>query len=424
MSFSVINHSTPPLARQPVLNWRPSSDAGIQPKSIPQPQITRSMPQYEWIQPLERSVNRGFAAAEAKARRTLDRHGAEFSPMFTREGVWDSSSERWTHWCDGFFPGILWLLADELGSDRWRTDAERATRPLEPRKHDRAVHDLGFLFLPTYLHWFERTGDRQFEDVVIAAGQTLALRFNDKGRFLRSFVAPDSLFIDIMMNVPIIFEAAQRTNDRALHDLAAQHCRTTERFLVRPDGGTAHEGIFDLETGRFLRESTQQGFGPDSTWTRGLAWSLHGFAEVFRLTRDARDLDVARRNAACYLRRVDETMIPPWDFDAPATDSRQDDSSAAAIAADGLLLLATLVDRPDERDRYLIAASRTLEALCGPRYLAIDEPEWDGILKHGVYHLHKNLGVDESVIWGDYFFVKALARARALARSVAHSSPH
>jgi unsaturated chondroitin disaccharide hydrolase len=40
--------------------------------------------------------------------------------------------------------------------------------------------------------------------------------------------------------------------------------------------------------------------------------------------------------------------------------------------------------------------------------LAIDEPEWEGALKHGSYHEQKKLGVDESVMWGEYFFTEAL----------------
>src|SRR5262249_30408901 len=92
-------------------------------------------------------------------------------------------------------------------------------------------------------------------------------------RYLRSFVAPESLFIDIMMNVPIIFYAARATGDRSLYEIATAHCRTTERTLVRPDGGTAHEGIFDLETGAFLRQTTHQGLRGAAAW-RGRATAM------------------------------------------------------------------------------------------------------------------------------------------------------
>ncbi len=115
--------------------------------------------------------------------------------------------------------------------------------------------------------------------------------------------------------------------------------------------------------------------------------------------------------------------MPPWDFDAPTDENsprpvpnevkQSDDSSAAAIAASGLLDLSAQTDVNADSQRYRQAALQILEALCGPAYLAQSEPAWEGILLHGVYHYHKNLGVDESVAWGDFFFVEALEKAVA-----------
>ncbi len=223
-------------------------------------------------------------------------------------------------------------------------------------------------------------------------------------------MAPESLFIDIMMNVPLIFYAARETGDRDLYELAVAHCRTTERTLVRPDGSTAHEGIFDPDTGAFLRQSTHQGLRADSSWTRGLAWSLYGFGTVFTYTHDPADLQVARRNADCFLARCPAGLVPPWDFDVPEGPDRIDDSSAAAIAASGLWNLAELTEpgRPVARRRYRHATLTILDSLCTDRYLAWADPGWEGVLKHGVYHFHKKLGVDESVMWGEFFFLEAV----------------
>src|SRR5262249_54821820 len=98
-----------------------------------------------------------------------------------------------------------------------------------------------------------------------------------------SFLGPHSLFIDIMMNVGIILWAASATGDEALRQIALEHCRTSRQYLVRPDGGTAHEAVFDVTTGEFQREATQHRYRPDSTWTRGCAWSMYGFRGVTRL---------------------------------------------------------------------------------------------------------------------------------------------
>lgn len=354
---------------------------------------------------LERAVD--FAADQVRA--TIERH-PNFFPIYTEGGRWKHRGELWTDWCGGFHAGMMWILAERTGQEWWRRMAEHYSRLLENRQHDREVHDLGFIFLNTYLPWYRATGDDRLRQVLVTAGRTLAMRFNPHGQYLRSFLAPESLFIDIMMNVPIIFLAARETGDQALHDLAAAHCRTTERTIVRPDGSTAHEGIFNPETGAFLHESTQQGLRADSTWSRGLAWSLYGFSTVYSYTNDPADLAVARRNAEAFLARCQNDPVPPWDFDVPEGPDRIPDSSAGAIAASGLWDLAShcTPDDPGAASRYRRAALAIVDALCSDRFMAWSTPGWEGVLRRGVYHFHKKLGVDESVMWGEFFFLQAV----------------
>jgi unsaturated chondroitin disaccharide hydrolase len=350
-----------------------------------------------------------FAADQC--RRLVTAHPG-YTPMYTVGGRWNRERERWTHWCEGFYPGIFWLLHKHTGDPDWRRRAEEYSRPLEPRKLDRAVHDLGFLFFSTYLRWYRLTNDPALRDVLVEAGRTLALR-RQKGGYLASFIGPQSLFIDIMMNVGIILWAANATGDDALRQVALEHCRTTGRYLVRPDRSTAHEGIFDADTGAFLRPGTHQGWSPDSTWSRGLAWALYGFTAVHRLSAEPELLSTARRCAEFYLRHAPAGLVPYWDFDIPPDGPRLWDSSAGAIAASGLWDLAEAVEAGPDRPRYRAAALTILQTLCSDQFLADARPEWEGILLHGVYHFHKGLGVDESVAWGDHFFVEALVKAAA-----------
>jgi unsaturated chondroitin disaccharide hydrolase len=260
------------------------------------------------------------------------------------------------------------------------------------------------------MRWYHLTGDARLRDVVIDAGRTLALR-RQKGGYLASFIGPQSLFIDVMMNVGVILWAAREIGDEKLRDVAVEHCRTTAKYLVRADGGTAHEGIFDLDTGAFVKQTTHQGWRGDSTWSRGLAWSLYGFTAAYRLSGEREFLDVARRNADFYLKRSPPGLVPLWDYDLPADAPQLWDSSAGAIAASGLWDLGEAV--PAERDTYHNAARAILRTLCGDEFLAHHRPEWEGILMHGIYHYHKGLGVDESVAWGEHFFVEALVKAIA-----------
>ena len=350
--------------------------------------------------------------AETQVRRLVTRH-PDYFPLFTVDGKWKHESEAWTNWCEGFLGGMLWILCRRTGDSWWRERAEHYSRSIEHRKTDRNVHDLGFIFLPTWKAWYDLTGDPVKNQVVIEAGKTLALRFQPKGRYLRSFVAPDSLFIDIMMNVGIIFYAAQQARDDALLRIATDHCLTTRRFLVRGDGSTAHEGLFDLQTGEFLRQTTHQGWRNDSSWARGQTWALYGFTTAYQFTRDTRFLDTAQRCADFYLERTPAHGIPPNDWEQPGP-AQPYESSAAAIAAAGLLELAQTVDEPSKATHYRQRALAILDTLLGPEFLANETPGWEGILKHGIYHERKKLGVDESVTWGDYFFLSALDKALSI----------
>src|SRR5579863_8674161 len=356
-----------------------------------------------------------FRFAQQQVRKIIETY-PDYYPMYTNNGRWKHEGPAWTHWCDGFFPGMMWIFHKRNGgksggeqADYWMDQAVRYTKPLEPRKLDRDVHDLGFLFMPTFYRWFQITREPKLKDTIIEAGKTQAMRFQENGQYLRSFVGENSIFIDIMMNVGIIFYAARETGDRRLRDVALRHCLTTRRFLVRGDGSTAHEGIFDTDTGEFLRQTTHQGYRGDSCWSRGLAWSLYGFTTCYEYSRDPHFLDTAQGCADYYITHSPADGVPPWDFNAPAENRTLLDTSAAAIAAAGLLRLCRLAPDSMKGHLYWSTAVQIMRSLC-EKHLAKTDPKWEGILKGGVYHVHKGLGVDESVMWGEFFFVEALER--------------
>ena len=363
---------------------------------------------------LKPRLKKAFAFAQAQVLNLADKH-PDFFPIYTKGGKWKHGGESWTNWCEGFPGGMMWIFEGRTGG--WWERAEHYSRLIEHRRTDRSVHDLGFLFWSAWKRWYDLYGGESVRETVITAGQTMGLRFREKGGYLRSFVAEDSLFIDIMMNVGIVFYAAQQTGDADLLNRAHTHCRTTRRFLVRGDGSTAHEGIFDLATGEFLRQSTHQGLRGDSAWARGLAWALYGFGTACGMTGEPAYYDTAARCAGFYLANTcfsgPDAGVPPNDFDDRETPLLYD-SSAAAVAACGFFNLADLSRDALSAEAYRDAAFSILETLTGPDYLADGTAGWEGILKHGVYHRAKGLGVDESVMWGEYFFVEALDRALGL----------
>ncbi len=360
------------------------------------------------------SLQTAFDFAQQQVRALLETYPADYYPMYTVGGKFGHDRKRWTHWCDGFYPGMMFVFAKATNDSWWLDKAVGYATPLEDRQYDRAVHDLGFLFHSTYLRWRDLGGPAaRIEPVLLQAGRTMAMRFMEKGQYLRSFVEPASLFIDIMMNVGTIFHSGLATGDERLLDVAHRHCMTTRRTLVRGDGSTSHEAIFDLETGACLRQSTHQGYRGDSCWSRGLAWSLYGFTRSYRQSGRAEYLETAMLNADYYLENTPADGVTPWDYDAPEAGPlarTQVDTSACAIAASGLLDLAGLAPDRTKARAYRDFALTSLRTL-SERHLGSLTPGFEGILNGGVYHIHKNLGVHEAVLFGEYFFVEALDKA-------------
>jgi unsaturated chondroitin disaccharide hydrolase len=366
-------------------------------------------------------VSRAFQTGAAKVSALVHDHPDRF-PLYTTDGKWNVDGESWTNWCEGFLGGQLWLLADRFGGD-FGEQAVRYSKLIEHRQHDREVHDLGFLFWSTWRRWYEHSHDPAQDAVVVEAGRTLALRFNEPGRYLRSFLAADSLFIDIMMNVGIIFYAAGRTEDPELARIAYEHCLTSRRYLVRGDGSASHEGIFDPVTGQFLRQSTQQGWRDDGSWARGQSWALYGFATAYRHTGDRRFLATAQACADFYIEHTGDSLVPPNDWAEPHPTQTWE-SSAAAVAAGGIWQLACLVQDATVAARYGDYAVAITSRLCDAEFLAADDASWEGVLKHGSYHESRGLGVNESVMWGDYWFLDALDTIDRSTRPVSELAHH
>jgi len=311
-------------------------------------------------------AKQAMGVVDQKVRNLITNH-PDYFPLYTENGKWKHGKESWTNWCEGFLGGQMWILADHLDNEYWRQQAEHYSTLLKGRELDREVHDLGFTFWPTWKKWYKETGDKALNDVVVTAGKTMSLRFNNKSKFLRSFLAEDSTFIDIMMNVGIIFYAAEQLGDAKIREIVDTHCLQTRRYLVRGDGSTSH----------------------------------------YAFTNDQRYLEAAIATADFFVNRTGDRTIPPNDWEEP-NPVMAVESSAGAIAASGLLQLSQLVDDSAKAKKYADFALRSIEAMCSPEYLAINEPEWEGVLKHGSYHEQKKLGVDESVMWGEYFFTEAL----------------
>ncbi len=352
------------------------------------------------------SIDEALLFAQRQVRTLIERAPDQIA-TYTRRGRW-VFEDRWApSWTGGFFTGMMWVFADRTGDPWWREQAERYCLLVEPRKSDTGTHDMGFMFEPSWGRWYDHDQSARARDVLIEAGRTMAKRLQEPGGYLHTWVDTGSTFIDVMMNVGIIFRAAEYTGDQSLFDAALTHCRTSRRYLVRGDGSTIHEGWFDVETGEFLHAATHQGWRSDSTWARGQAWAIYGFDTAYRYTGDREMLDVACRTADYYITHTPDDGVPPNDWADPSQESSHE-ASAAAIAAAGMQHLADSLGSNAEAERYRAYALQILRTLRSTKYIAADTEGWEGVLRHATYHYRNGLAVDESVMWGDYYFVEAL----------------
>ena len=344
-----------------------------------------------------------FAAEQV---RTLITSAPGRLPTYTKGGRWVFDDDPWApSWNGGFLTGMLWIFAQRTADPWWREQAERYSRSLERRKSDTSTHDIGFILEPSWGRWYDLSGSEHARAVLVEGGRTMAGRLQPAGGYLSTWVDPGSTFIDVMMNVGIIFRAAEYSDDPALAEVALRHCHTSRRHLMRGDGSTLHEAWFDGTTGEFLRAATHQGYRSDSSWARGQAWAIYGFTTAYRHTRDADLLDAARRAADYYIDRTPDGGVPPNDWLDPAPGERWE-ASAAAIAAAGMLHLAAALGGDGEA--YRSYAGGILATLRSTEFIAADTPGWQGVLRHATYHHGNGLGVDESVMWGDHYLVEAL----------------
>lgn len=210
------------------------------------------------------------------------------------------------------------------------------------------------------------------------------------------------------MNLDIIFWAAAQTNDSAMFNIALSHAKISQRELVRLDSTTTHLVNFDPVTGTVKQRLTNQGMGHESCWTRGQAWAIAGFAQTYSWTGDVSFLKTSRECADYFLEHLPTTLIPPWDFDAPEDGKQPTDTSAAVIAAYGMLLIHESLTARGDSSEYLAAALRILNAVCAhhlnpparfvvPR-LEVETVEHGVTLEHGAVTV--DLGDGETILNG------------------------
>jgi hypothetical protein len=415
---------------------------------------------------LQRKIARLWEVSAAKIRSIEAAYEpAGGTPVFTVRGKY--TSRGWTEWTQGFQFGSAILQFDATGEKEFLvTGRARTVSLMAPHVTHAGVHDHGFNNVSTYGHLLRLLLEGKIEGgeyeahfygmALKASGAVQALRWSKirGGGYIYSFNGPHSLFVDALRSLRALALAHRLghvlmgENDQriSLLERLVLHARATAAYSVYYGEGrdsydvrgrTAHESVFNVNDGSYRCPGTQQGYSPFSTWTRGLAWAMCGFAEQLEFLETLagaeldpcggrRDIEAFLRKAAqatCdfYLEHTPADGIPYWDTGAPGlarlgdylsrpadpfNDWEPVDGSAAAIAAQGLLRLGRYLSN----QRYWQAGLTVLDTLFDEPYLSAD-PNHQGLILHSVYHRPngwdyipegRKAPCGESSMWGDY----------------------
>lgn len=309
---------------------------------------------------------------------------------------------------DQLLTGQLWLAWEMSGESKFREMAEKHVRSFGMRiagRHDTNTHDLGFLYTLSCVAAWRLTGNRDARGFSLMAAEALLERFHEKAQIIQAWGDlrdPDQagrMIIDCNMNLPLLYWASEQTGDPRFANAAKAHVAQAAKYLIRQDASTFHTYYMDVQTGAPRYGNTQQGYADDSCWSRGQAWGIYGFLLSYIYTGDTQMVQLSKKLANYFLNRLPEDAVCHWDLALVGTDALRD-SSSAAIAVCGLLeLIKHLPVTDPDRECYQQWAMGIMSSLTR-HYLMGKDEQGNGLLKHSVYHLSSNKGVDECASWG------------------------
>ena len=207
-------------------------------------------------------------------------------------------------WTNGFWGGIMWLLYQDTGEERYQEIARISERKLEKcfDQYYGLHHDVGFMYLPTAVADYRLTGNEEGRRIGMHAANLLAGRFNPVGKFIRAWNQNGDndtrgwAIIDCLLNLSLLYWASEESGDPRFRQIAMMHADTVLANFLRPDGSVCHIVEFDPESGRMVKSYGGQGYGDGSSWTRGQGWAVYGFANSYTHTGKKEYLEAARKN--------------------------------------------------------------------------------------------------------------------------------
>ncbi|MDN4605889.1 glycoside hydrolase family 88 protein [Sporosarcina highlanderae] len=334
-------------------------------------------------------------------------------PHITKNGKWLTNTDG--HWTGGFWTGLLWL--NYLGKKETVELKEQAVQQalkLAVRMDDNKTHDMGFIFGPSCVFGHNIEARERFVEMARAGAHNMEDLFEEEVELVRAWDEPGyegNAIVDTIMNAPIMIWAARAEDNEVLYEKGIRLANSIMKNHIRDDYSIYHMVKWDTKTFEIIERTTHQGYLPETCWSRGQAWALYGFANMYRYTGNKAYLDTAKNLANYYWNNVDdETKLPRWDFHFKNVEEEPIDAAASSIATSGMLLISHLLKEENEQ-KSLLWKERSKQIIDSMvEHCFFQSYDKFGIIEKSTVDKPRNSGVNESAMYGDYYFMEALYR--------------
>lgn len=357
---------------------------------------------------------------------TLDATGDAF-PYFADQNTGEWVTTENGNWCGGHWIHMLWRAFQRTDDDRFERTAHAHAETMYDYMPCRAMF-CGMNFHYAGFRAYDVTGEKDHRELGIEGADAMVEYFHEGARQIPLGIleikSPSPEFrgpvsdegpsgdnlgaVDaIYTSLPVLWRAYAETEDPAYRDTAVSHADRHLDWYIRDDGRTWHHAEFDPEMGALVRQYNELAYSDETCWARGQGWCIAGLARAYEETRAERYLDALEKTVDYYVSHSPEDLVPHWDFEHPDKPEIPRDTSAAALAAYGLVRLT----RTLATDRLIDTGERILSSLVEDYLtpLSADDRRPNGMTVDGCYNGPSRFADRNELIWTDYYVLEALA---------------